>query len=270
MSENKLSISVFFPCYNEQENVERVVKRAKEVLEGIGADYEIIIVDDGSKDRTGEIADEMAKGDSHIRVVHHKPNRGYGGALQSGFRAATKELVFFTDGDGQFDIGEIKLLLGILEERQRTEDGGQKTEDRMQNAERKAEEKHGQDARATHKNDIVCGYRINRQDPIMRKINGWMWTRLVNFLFGMRIRDIDCAFKLFRREAVADMKMSSSGALISAEILARATRKGCRIAQAGVHHYPRTAGKQTGANIRVILRAFRELFALYRKIRRGE
>jgi hypothetical protein len=104
----------------------------------------------------------------------------------------------------------------------------------------------------------------------MRKINGRLWTRLVNLLFGMKIRDIDCAFKLFRREVVADMPMSSGGALISAEILARATRKGCRIAQAGVHHYPRTAGKQTGASLKVILRAFKELFALYRRIRRGE
>jgi glycosyltransferase involved in cell wall biosynthesis len=223
---------VFFPCYNEEENVGRVVGRAKEVLEAIGADYEIIIVDDGSKDRTGEIADEMAEADGRIKVIHHSPNRGYGAALQSGFRAATKKLVFFTDGDGQFDIGEIKLLLPMIEQ-----------------------------------NDIVCGYRLDRKDPIIRKINGWLWTRLVNLLFGMKIRDIDCGFKLFRREVVADMPMSSAGALISAEILARATRKGSRIAQVGVHHYPRTAGKQTGAKLRVILRAFKELFALYKKIK---
>jgi len=198
----------------------------------MGADYEIIIVDDGSKDRTGEIADELAKKDGRITIVHHRPNRGYGGALQSGFRAATKELVFFTDGDGQFDIGEIKTLLPMID-----------------------------------KNDIVCGYRLGRQDPFVRKLNGRLWTGLVNLLFGMKMRDIDCAFKLFRREAVADMPMSSGGALISAEILARATRKGCRIAQVGVHHYPRTAGEQTGAKMGVIVRAFKELFALYKKIK---
>jgi glycosyltransferase involved in cell wall biosynthesis len=236
------SITVFFPCYNEEENVGRVVGRAREALDAMGADYEIIIVDDGSKDRTGEIADELAKADARIsppnerriKVVHHKPNRGYGAALQSGFRAATKKLVFFTDGDGQFDIEEIKQLLPMIE-----------------------------------KNDIVCGYRLNRQDSIIRKLNGWLWTRLVNLLFGMKIRDIDCAFKMFKREVVADMPMSSAGALISAEILARATRKGCKITQAGVHHYPRTAGKQTGANLRVILRAFKELFELYNRIRRS-
>ena len=160
---------------------------------------------------------------------------GYGAALQSGIRAAKKELVFFTDGDGQFDIGEIKLLLPLIEQ-----------------------------------NDIVCGYRLDRKDPIMRKLNGWMWTRLVNLLFGMHIRDIDCAFKLFRAEVFEGMKMSSAGALISAEILARATRRRFRIAEVGVHHYPRKAGKQTGAKLTVILRAFKELFKLYNRIRKGE
>jgi len=230
-----VSISVFFPCYNEEGNVGRVVGRAKEVLEQMGADYEIIIVDDGSKDRTGQIADELAKRDNRIKVIHHSPNRGYGAAVQSGFRAATKQFVFFTDGDGQFDIGEMPALLPLME-----------------------------------KNDIVCGYRLNRNDPVIRKINGWLWTKLVCLLFGMHIRDIDCAFKLFRREVFDHIKMSSSGALISAEILARATRSGYKIAQAGVHHYPRTAGKQTGAKLRVILRAFKELFSLYNRIRKGQ
>jgi glycosyltransferase involved in cell wall biosynthesis len=160
---------------------------------------------------------------------------GYGAALQSGIRAAKKELVFFTDGDGQFDIGEIKLLLPLIKQ-----------------------------------NDVVCGYRLDRKDPLMRKLNGWMWTRLVNLLFGMHIRDIDCAFKLLRTEIFEGMKLSSAGALISAEILARATRHGFRVAEVGVHHYPRTAGKQTGANLKVILRAFKELFKLYNRIRKGQ
>jgi glycosyltransferase involved in cell wall biosynthesis len=155
--------------------------------------------------------------------------------VQSGIRNAKKELVFFTDGDGQFDIGEIQLLLPFIEQ-----------------------------------NDVVCGYRLDRKDPFMRKLNGWLWTKLVCMLFGMRIRDIDCAFKLFRREVFDGMKLSSAGALISAEILARATRRGLRIAEVGVHHYPRTAGKQTGANPKVILRAFKELFKLYNRIRRGD
>ena len=254
-----ISISVFFPCYNEEENVGRVVGRAKEVLEAMEAEFEIIIVDDGSKDRTGQIADEMAGKDKRIKVVHHRPNRGYGGALQSGFRAATKELVFFTDGDGQFDIGEIRMLLPMIEPQRflATEHTPLPTACRG----REDTEK---------KYDIVCGYRLERQDSFIRKLNGWLWTWLVNLLFGMKIRDIDCGFKLFRREVVADMPMSSNGALISAEILARATRKGCKITQVGVHHYPRTAGKQTGASPKVILRAFRELFELYNRIRKGQ
>ena len=229
------SISVFFPCYNEQDNVKRVAAKAVEVLEAMGADFEVIIVNDGSADKTGQVADSVARADKRVRVVHHPQNRGYGAALQSGIRAAQKNYIFFTDGDGQFDIGEIQLLLPFIEQ-----------------------------------SDIVCGYRLNRKDPFMRKLNGWMWTKLVCMLFGMRIRDIDCAFKMFRREVFDGMKLSSTGALISAEILARATRQGCRIAEVGVHHYPRTAGKQTGANLKVILRAFKELFKLYNRIRRGD
>lgn len=229
------SISVFFPCYNEQDNVRRVVNKAVEIFEAMGADFEIIIVNDGSADKTGEVANSIASADKRVRVVHHPRNRGYGAALQSGILNAKKELIFFTDGDGQFDINEIKLLLPLIEQ-----------------------------------NDIVCGYRLDRKDPFMRKLNGWLWTQLVCILFGMRIRDIDCAFKLFQSKVFDGMKLSSAGALISAEILARATRHGCRIAEVGVHHYPRTAGKQTGASWKVILRAFKELFKLYNRIRRGD
>ncbi|MGB7582262.1 MAG: glycosyltransferase family 2 protein [Sedimentisphaerales bacterium] len=233
--ERQISISVFFPCYNEQDNIGQTTQRAIEVLEGLGADYEIILVNDGSTDQTGARADAIAAGNKRVRVVHHPQNMGYGAALQSGIRAAKKELIFFTDGDGQFDIGEIKLLLPLIKQ-----------------------------------NDIVCGYRLDRKDPFVRKLNGWMWTRLVNLLFGMHIRDIDCAFKLFRAEIFQGMTMSSAGALISAEILARATRRGFRIAEVGVHHYPRKAGKQTGAKLTVILRAFKELFKLYNRIRKGQ
>ena len=227
-----VSISVFFPCYNEQENVARTVEKALDVLEKLNADFEIIIVDDGSSDGTGQISDEIAKRDGRVKVVHHKHNLGYGAALQSGFKTATKELVFYTDGDGQFDINEMPSLLSLMEQY-----------------------------------DIVSCYRLNRRDPIIRKINGWCWTRLICLMFGLKIRDIDCAFKLYKREIFDKIEMSSTGALIDAEILARAVRKGYRITQKGVHHYPRTAGQQTGASIRVILRAFKELFKLQSRIR---
>ena len=230
-----VSISVFFPCYNEQENVARTVEKALDVLEKLNADFEVIIVDDGSSDNTGRIADEIAGSNNKVKVVHHGRNLGYGAALQSGFKAATKELVFYTDGDGQFDINEMPPLLDLMEQY-----------------------------------DIVSCYRLNRRDPLIRKINAWCWTRLVCFLFGLKVRDIDCAFKLYKREIFDKIEMSSTGALIDAEILARAAHKGYRITQKGVHHYPRTAGAQTGANIQVILRAFKELFKLQRRIRNGK
>jgi len=230
--QSDVSVSVFFPCYNEQDNVGRTAEQALAVLENLKADFEIIIVDDGSSDATGRIADEMAGGNDRVKVVHHPVNRGYGAALQSGFKAAAKELVFYTDGDGQFDIGEMPALLPLMD-----------------------------------KYDIVSCYRVNRQDSLVRKINAWCWTKLVCLLFGMKVRDIDCAFKLYKRKIFDDMELASSGALIDAEILARAVRRGYTITQKGVHHYPRKAGKQTGANPRVILRAFKELFELYRRIR---
>jgi len=229
-----VSISVFFPCYNEQENVGRTVEKALEVMQKLNADFEVIIVDDGSSDGTGQIADEIAGRDGRVKVVHHEGNLGYGVALQSGFKAATKELVFYTDGDGQFDMNEMPPLLALMEQY-----------------------------------DIVSCYRLNRQDSIIRKINGWCWTRLVCLMFGLKIRDIDCAFKLYKRQIFDKIELSSTGALIDAEILARAARMGCRITQKGVHHYPRTSGEQSGANIRVVLRAFKELFKLQRRIRSG-
>lgn len=230
-----VSISVFFPCYNEQENVGRTTEKAIVVLEKLNADFEVIIVDDGSSDDTGRIAAELADKDDRVRVVHHPRNLGYGAALQSGFEAATKELIFYTDGDGQFDISEMPPLLELI---------GQY--------------------------DIVSAYRLDRKDSVMRKINGWCWTKLVCLLFGLRIRDIDCAFKLYKREIFDNIQLSSTGALIDTEILARAARKGYRITQKGVHHYPRTAGEQSGANPAVILRAFKELFVLQRRIRSGD
>jgi len=226
-----VSISVFFPCYNEEQNVEQTTRQALQVLEALRADYEVIIVDDGSTDRTGELADRLAADNPRIKVVHHATNLGYGSALQSGFKTASKPLVFYTDGDGQFDMHEMPPLLPLMKDF-----------------------------------DIVSCYRINRRDPLVRRFNGWAWTRLVNLLLGINVRDVDCAFKLFKREIFEHIDMRSTGALIDAEILARAVRKGYRLTQAGVHHYPRRAGKQTGAKPSVILRAFKELLKLRRQI----
>lgn len=231
----KLSLSIFFPCYNEEANVEATTRAALEAAPRVSDDYEIIIVDDGSRDRTGEIADRLAREWPPVRAVHNWPNRGYGGALQAGFRAATKEWVFYTDGDGQFDFKEMPKLLDLL--------------DRF---------------------DIVSAYRLNRQESALRRFNGWAWSRLCNRVLGLSLRDIDCAFKLYPRRLFAEIPMYSEGALIDAEILARASRLGYRIGQVGVHHYPRRAGRQSGANLKVIVRAFIELWNLRGRILRGE
>lgn len=227
-----LSLTITFPCYNEEANVERVTRAAVDVGRRIADDLEIVIVNDGSKDRTGEIADRLAAEIPEVRVAHNSPNRGYGGALSRGFREATKNWIFYTDGDGQFDINELPELLPLLE---------------------------------TH--DIVSCYRIDRKDPFMRKLNAFCWSRLVNGLFRIGLRDIDCAFKIYPKPFIDAIEMHSRGALIDTEMLAKARNRGLRIAQRGVHHYPRTAGQQTGANLRVIARAFGELFKLYGQIR---
>ncbi len=225
------SLTIFFPCYNEEANVERTTQAALCAGQRLTDDLEVIIVNDGSKDRTGEIAERLSLLNPVVRAVHNNPNLGYGGALQRGFREARKEWVFYTDGDGQFDFEEIDLLLPLME-----------------------------------KYDIISAYRLDRKDPFMRKFNAFGWTALVNLAFGLGIKDIDCAFKLFPRTLFEEIEMKSMGALIDAEILARAKRRGYSIGQVGVHHYPRTAGEQTGANLSVILRAFRELFKLRSEI----
>ena len=225
------SISVFFPCYNEQDNVESLVRQAWSVLNDIVDDFEIIIVNDGSSDNTKEIADKLVRDLSNVKAVHHTQNTGYGGALQSGFKNATKELVFYTDGDKQFDIGELKDIIHLID-----------------------------------KCDIVSCYRISRQDRILRKLNAWAWNKLVCFLFKLKIKDIDCAFKLYKRKIFDDIIILSSGALVDTEILARAVAKGYTIKQVGVRHFPRTAGKSTGANPLVILKAFKELLKLRNNI----
>ncbi len=231
--EGPLSLSICFPCHNEEANVERTTRDALAAANALTSDYEIIIVNDGSRDRTGEIADRLARELPCVRVVHHPVNRGYGGALQSGYRAATKHWVFYTDGDGQFDMMELAGLLPLLKD-----------------------------------HDAVSAFRSKRAEGLLRRFNAAAWTMLVNLVFGMRLRDIDCAFKIFPRALFDHISMRSTGALIDAEVLAKATNLGLRIAQTPVSHRPRTAGVQSGASLRVILRAFTELIRLRRAIKR--
>ena len=228
-----LALSITFPCYNEEANIERVTRAAVEVARRVAADWEVVIVNDGSRDRTGEIADRLAAEIPGVRAVHNRPNQGYGGALARGFKESRKNWIFYTDGDGQFDFNEIPDILPLLE---------------------------------TH--DVVSCYRLDRKDPPIRKLNAWAWTTLVNLVFGLRLRDIDCAFKIYPKTFIDQVELWSRGALIDTEMLAKARNLGYSIVQTGVHHYPRTAGSQTGANLKVILRAFKELFKLRRRIKR--
>ena len=223
----KYSITIFFPCYNEEHNIERVTREALDVAGRLFDDYEIIIVNDGSRDNTGAIADRLAKENPFVRVIHHEHNKGYGAALRTGFENATKELVFYTDGDGQFKIEEITKLLPLID-----------------------------------KYDIISGYRIRRQDSLIRKINAFMWGLLVNALFKINVSDVDSAFKLYKRKIFDEITLTSQGALIDTEIFAKARAKGYTITEVGVNHYPRVAGEQTGAKLSVIFKAFKELFKL--------
>jgi glycosyltransferase involved in cell wall biosynthesis len=225
------SLSVVLPSYNEVGNTERLVRRLLEVLPPIARVWEVIVVDDGSADGTGALADRLAAELPGVRVVHHGVNRGYGAALRSGFSAAKHEFVFLTDGDGQFDVGEIPLLVPLME-----------------------------------KAEIAAGYRIKRSDPFHRTVNAQLYHLFILLLFGLHHRDIDCAFKLISRKALDAVTLRSDGALISAELLIKARRAGFSIAQTGVHHYPRIAGSQTGANLSVILRMFREVLRFRREL----
>lgn len=233
------SLSIVLPAYNEEENVEQAVAHVSEAAQSLDRDYEIILVNDGSTDRTGEIGRQLEERVPNFRLVEHYPNRGYGGALKAGFDVAKKDLIAFYPGDAQFDFGEITRLLEQLEEK---------------------------DA------DIVCGYRVDRQDTAIRRLNAWGWNFVVRLLFGYLCRDIDCGFKLFRREVLDHVHIVSDGAMIDTELLAGAKARGFRIAEAPLTHLPREAGEATGANLAVIVKAFRDLvrfrLRLSRELRR--
>lgn len=206
------SISAVLPAYNEEENIENAAKRMADALRSLNMrDWEVIIVDDGSVDQTGKIADDLAAEDAaHIRVFHHNPNRGYASALNTGFTNARHQLIFFTDSDLQFDVGEIKNLLPLIEDA-----------------------------------DIVCGFRIYRFDHLTRLVLSWGFNLLVRIMFRIGVRDIDCAFKLFRREVFDKVTIESRKFFVNAEVLAKAKYFGFRLAEVGVRHYPRAAGRST-------------------------
>ena len=221
-------LTFFFPAFNEEENVNETVQRA---LEDIGAlvdgSIEVLVVDDGSTDRTPELADALAEADPRVRV-HHQANRGYGGALRAGFEHSSGMLICFSDGDLQFDLREMSRLL-----------------DRLNDPRRPV--------------DVVIGHRLRRRDPPHRIFIAKTYNAVVSVLFGLRVRDIDCAMKLFRREVFEGLPLTTDSPFLSAELLIKLSARGERMAQVGVTHYPRAAGTNTGASFRKILRTFRDI-----------
>jgi glycosyltransferase involved in cell wall biosynthesis len=229
------SISLVLPAYNEAENIEPMMAEAVPALQacaegdsdGQGTDaWEIIVVDDGSADDTAVITRRLMQSIPQLRLVQHPVNQGFGAAVFSGFTSAEKDWIFYTDADRQFVLSELEKFVPLMDQA-----------------------------------DLIAGYRAPRRDPFMRVFYGKGWSMLCTLLFGYTVRDVDCAFKLFRREIIEELapQIASRGATFSIEWLVRAKRAGYRFVELPVSHRPRVAGSQTGANIGVIVRAFREL-----------
>ncbi len=227
------SVSFVLPAYNEEQNITKAIEDTVTVASRHCSEFNVIVVDDGSTDRTVERVDACSARHPQVRLVRHATNLGYGEALRSGFSEATQDFVFYTDADNQFDMNEFPLLLAWAD-----------------------------------KADVVAGYRTVRQDSSMRRANAWCWNRLVRALFFVPVRDIDCAFKLYRREPLAAIEIESRGAMIDTETIVKLARRGSTIMEVGVTHLPRTAGTARGAKPMVILRALGEVWRMYPQLSR--
>jgi len=217
------SLSLVLPAHDEQDNIGPVIERALEVLPHVADTFEIVVVDDGSRDATAAIVEGIAARDPRVRLVRHPRNMGYGATLKDGFAATVGDYVMFMDSDRQFDIADLRLLSPFVGEF-----------------------------------DVVAGFRLERSDPLYRRVFAETFNLVVRLLFGVHLRDIDCAFKVFRGDQLRALPLTTSGALINTEMQARLRRQGAQLMQVGVRHYPRVAGQSSGGDPRVIFRAMRE------------
>jgi glycosyltransferase involved in cell wall biosynthesis len=222
-------LSVFFPAYNDSGTIASMVIRAVQAASELTSDFEVIVVNDGSSDATAEVADELARTYSSVRVIHHPENRGYGGALQTGIRTATKELIFYTDGDAQYDPGELSLLWERL----------------------------APDA------DLVNGYKISRSDPVHRIVIGRIYHHIVRLMFGLKMRDVDCDFRLMRRSIFERIDLEKTSGVICLEMMKKVQDAGFRIVEVPVHHFHRAFGKSQFFNFRRIFKTGMDVLRLW-------
>jgi hypothetical protein len=230
--DSRVALSVLFPAYNDAENLRLLIPRAMQTLRVITPDFEVIVVDDGSTDKTPDILQEMLGQFPALRVVRHSVNRGYGAALRSGFEAASKPLVFYTDGDGQYDVGELRELL----------------------------------ARLADGVDVVNGYKIRRADSLHRRLIGRAYHGLIKLLFGLRVRDVDCDFRLLRREVLEAVSLTCSSGAIGAELMTQIERAGFHIEEVPVHHYPRQSGKSQFFRVGPVTRMIGDVLRLWARL----
>ena len=226
---NTPGLSVFFPAYNDGGTIASMVIRALQAASKLTPDYEVIVVNDGSTDSTAQVADELARLYPQVRVVHHPANRGYGGALQTGFESSSKELIFYTDGDAQYDPGELDALW----------------------------------ARMTPDADLVNGYKISRSDPLHRIIIGRIYHHMVKTLFGLKVRDVDCDFRLVRHSVFDRVRLERTSGVICLEMMKKVQDAGFRIVEVPVHHYHRAYGKSQFFNVRRVVRTAFDVMALW-------
>ena len=232
MNTKPASLSVFFPAFNDAQTIGALVSEALALLPTLVADYEIIVVNDGSSDETAALLDRLARTHERVRAVHHARNLGYGAALRSGFASARKELIFYTDGDGQYDVRELARLYPLL----------------------------------TVGVDVVNGFKIKRADSSRRKVIGGLYNRLARLLFRLPIRDVDCDFRLLRREALAAVTLTSSSGAICVELVRKLHVAGCRFVEVPVHHYPRAHGRSQFFTPRRVARTARDFCALWLRL----